>query len=97
MSQTLEYLLQKYGLLLSTAQIGEVLQMKPGSVSNRLSSGNFPLTGKIFAGSSKPYFRAADVAKLIDGEGASAPMAVEPVKKKVGRKSNAERAADGRV
>lgn len=73
--------------------------MKPGSVSNRLSSGNFPVRGKIFAGSSKPYFRAADVAKLIDGEGVPTGEEGEPVKKKVGRKSNADRdrARAGRV
>lgn len=64
---TLEFLLTKYGVLLDTVQLAETLKLSRGTVSNRLSKKTIPLPIVTIAGSTRPLFRASDVAALVDG------------------------------
>lgn len=79
---TLEFLLTKYGVLLDTVQLAETLKLSRGTVSNRLSKKTIPLPIVTIAGSTRPLFRAADVAELVDGTAGKS-------------KSNAEKALAG--
>jgi len=89
MSHTLQFLLTKYGLLLTTNQVAEAIGLSQKTIFNRVYANDFPIPITRIGGHGKPMFRAQDVAAVVDGE--PIPTAA-PAKKKAGRKSNAEKA-----
>ncbi len=58
------YLLERYGPLLTEAQVGEVLHMAAGTVRNQRVSGTFPIAHTKRGGAI--LFHAADVAQYVD-------------------------------
>jgi hypothetical protein len=62
---TTAYLLDRYGPLLTEAQVGEVLHLAEGTVRNQRARGEFPIP-HVRRGAATLY-HAADVAGYVDG------------------------------
>lgn len=58
------YLMQKYGPLLTEAELAEVLKMEPGTVRNKRARGDLGIS-HIREGKA-PRYHAEDVAKYLD-------------------------------
>lgn len=61
---TTAYLMEKYGPLLTEAQLGEVLHMAEKTIRNQRTLGSFPIPPSKSGG--KVLWHAADVAAHID-------------------------------
>lgn len=70
---TTAYLMERYGPLLTEADVGEVLHIAPGTVRNQRVRGELPVRG-VKAGS-QWVFHAADVAAYVDSLRASVSRA----------------------
>lgn len=66
---TTAYLFERYGPLLTEAQVGAVLHMAEGTVRNQRTRGEFPVP-HVRRGAATLY-HAADVAAYVDGLRAS--------------------------
>ncbi|MCK0508462.1 hypothetical protein [Aromatoleum anaerobium] len=58
------YLLEKYGPLLTVAQLSEVLHLAPGTVRNQLSARTLGIP--VIRRGQIPYFHSQDVAVYLD-------------------------------
>lgn len=64
------YLLERYGLRLALAQLGEVLDMSAGSIRNQISEERFPVPTYLDQG--RRYADHRDVAEYLDAARARA-------------------------
>lgn len=67
---TLDLILNRYGLLLTLAQVGELFHRSPAAIRQALARGagiGIDLKDAQVKKGRRIYFRAGDVAKAIDG------------------------------
>lgn len=68
MKDTLEYVIEKYGLRLDTSDLADAMKSTPAEVRNKISEGTFPIpTYKDSDAQRAPRYAAAqDVAEYLD-------------------------------